>query len=165
MYDRKMDVRIYGRRAAMFLSSIFLSAPCAGLRSVRPRNMCDSEKTMAEAIGCWQTLAIVPAEQSTAHQLRSTAHQHQLQKHTGKSTATSIQCSSEGIVPKWFSFVSANLYSISGSPRSEVRRVRTGASSQAADVWAAAGKVRTGANVKRLMIWPPRVAISCDGKT
>jgi hypothetical protein len=70
--------------------------------------MCDSEKTMAEAIECWQTLAIVAAAQSTAHQLRSTAHQHQLQKHVGKSTAMSIRFSGEGIVPKWFSFVSTN---------------------------------------------------------
>ena len=66
-----MDVRIYSRRAAILLSSIFLSTPYTGFRTVRPRNVCDSEKTMAEAIECWQTLAIVPAAQSTAHQLRS----------------------------------------------------------------------------------------------
>jgi hypothetical protein len=99
-----MDVRIHNRRARdFFVIHFFVHSLHAGFRTVGPRNVCDSEKTMAEAIECWQTLAIVPAEQSTAHQ-------HQLQKHTGKSTATSIQCSSEGIVPKWFSFVSANVH-------------------------------------------------------
>ena len=67
MNDRKIGVRIDSRRAAMFLSFIFLSTPYAGLPTGGPRNMCDSEKTMAEAIECWQALAIVPAEQSTAH--------------------------------------------------------------------------------------------------
>jgi hypothetical protein len=63
---------------------------------------------MAEAIACWQTLAIVPAAQSTAHQLRSTADQHPLSKQIGKSTAASIRCNAEDIAPKSFSFVSTN---------------------------------------------------------
>jgi hypothetical protein len=109
MNDRKIGVRIDSHRAAIFLSSIFLSTTYAGLRTGGPRNVCDSETTMAEAIECWQTLAIVPAEQSTAHQLRSTVHQHPLPKDIGKSTAASIPCSGEGIAPKWFSSVSANL--------------------------------------------------------